>query len=258
MAENTHNGELLRVVGLQKNFGAVTALADVNLQVQRGEIVALVGDNGAGKSTTIKIIAGTESAEEGEIFFEGERVHISSPIDSMNLGIQTVYQDLALCDNLSIVANLYLGRELARPIVSRVVSALRDVEMEKQTAAILSQLRINLPSLSSPVASLSGGQRQAVAVARAVLWGSKLVILDEPTAAMGVAQTRMTLDLIRRLSSHGIGVVVISHNLSDVFEVCDRITVLRQGRTVGSFKKKDTTPESVVAAITGVDGASYA
>ena len=249
---------LLRVSGLRKTYGAVEALRDVTFEVARAEIVALVGDNGAGKSTTIKIIAGTEASDGGEIHFDGKSAHIRSPLDSMNLGIQTVYQDLALCDNLSIVANLYLGRELHTGLLPRLLSGLRDLAMQKEAAAVLGRLEINLPALTTPVAALSGGQRQAVAVARAVLWGSKLVILDEPTAALGVAQTRMVLNLIRQLAEHGIGVLLISHNLGDVFEIAHRIVVLRQGLTVGNFVKGETTPDRVVAAITGVQGGTYA
>ncbi|MCL6626774.1 MAG: ATP-binding cassette domain-containing protein [Alicyclobacillus shizuokensis] len=242
---------LLSVRHLKKRFGAVQALRDVSLDVHRGEVVALVGDNGAGKSTTIKIISGVEVPDEGEIFFEGSRVTLSTPADSEALGIQTVYQDLALCDNLDIVSNLYLGRELYRTIIPGVIRVMNHAEMEKNAIPVLKRLGINLPPLNTSVASLSGGQRQTVAVARAVLWGSKLVILDEPTAALGVAQTRAVLDLVKRLAESGVGVLVISHNLSDVFEVADRIVVLRLGQTVANYVTSEVSGEKVVAAITG-------
>lgn len=227
------------------------ALRGVTFEVNSGEVVALVGDNGAGKSTTIKMIAGVETPDEGEVRFEGKLATLSSPSAAEALGIQTVYQDLALCDNLDIVSNLYLGRELSKPVIPGLIHVLNKPEMEKNSIPVLRNLGINLPPLDTVVASLSGGQRQTVAVARAVLWGSKLVMLDEPTAALGVAQTRNVLTLIRRLADSGVGVLVISHNLSDVFEVADRIVVLRLGQTIAEFVRSETTPDQVVAAITG-------
>ena len=215
------------------------------------EIVALVGDNGAGKSTTIKMIAGVEQPDAGEIQFEGKPVALTDPSVAERLGIQTVYQDLALCDNLDISSNLFLGRELRRTLVPGLPRMLLKADMDERAVPVLKDLGINLPPLSTSVASLSGGQRQTVAVARAVLWGSKLVMLDEPTAALGVAQTKAVLELILRLASRGVGVLVISHNMTDVFQVADRIVVLRLGRTIGNFVKADTTPEAIVAAITG-------
>lgn len=244
--------------GLKKRFGAVQALQDVHFDLAAGEVVALVGDNGAGKSTTVKIISGAEQPDGGRLFFEGREIRLGGPADAEALGIQTVYQDLALCDNLDIVANLFLGRERTRQWIPGVLARLDEVQMEEAALPVFRELRIDLPPLATPVANLSGGQRQAVAVARAVLWGSKLVLLDEPTAALGVAQTRLVLDLIRRLAERGVGVLVISHNLSDVFEVADRIVVLRLGRTAGEFVKGQTSPEEVVAAITGAAGAIYA
>ncbi|MDE2327982.1 MAG: sugar ABC transporter ATP-binding protein [Rhodospirillales bacterium] len=245
---------LLEVRGLQKRYGAVVALRDVNFTVRRGEVTALLGDNGAGKSTTIKAIAGVAPIDEGEILLEGRPVSIRHPSEATALGIQTVYQDLALCDNLGICANLYLGRELVSTPTALGPHVLRDVDMELEARRVLKTLRINLPALDTPVASLSGGQRQAVAIARAVLWDSKLVIMDEPTAALGVAQTEQVLALIRRLREQGLGVVVISHNLHEVFAVADRIVVLRLGRRVATFDHESTTPEDVVAAITGIAG----
>src|SRR5579875_2266453 len=242
---------VLEVRGLRKRFGAVQALDGVTFSVAAGEIVALVGDNGAGKSTTIKMIAGVEQPDEGDIVFEGESVRLSSPAIAEKLGIQTVYQDLALCDNLDIVSNLFLGRELRRTIIPGVVRVLDRNEMERRAMPVLNELGIRLPPLDTQVASLSGGQRQTVAVARSVLWGSKLVMLDEPTAALGVVQQRAVLELIQRLAQSGKAVLVISHNMNDVFKIADRIVVLRLGRTVAAFERGNVTPEQVVAAITG-------
>lgn len=251
MSDQNERQVILRVQNLRKRFGAVQALKGVNLEVSSGEVLALVGDNGAGKSTTIKMISGVNQPDEGEIFIEGKAVKLSGPDVAESLGIQTVYQDLALCDNLDIVSNLFLGRELRRTLIPGVLSVVDKEEMEKRAIPVLDSLGINLPPLTTPVASLSGGQRQTVAVARAVLWGSKLVLLDEPTAALGVAQTKSVLELIRKLADKGIAVIVISHNLSDVFQVADRITVLRLGETIANFKKDQVTNEEVVAAITG-------
>jgi D-xylose transport system ATP-binding protein len=242
---------LLSVQNIKKRFGAVQALSEVSLDVYPGEVVALVGDNGAGKSTTIKMISGVNQPDEGQIVFEGREVSLIGPVIAEKLGIQTVYQDLALCDNLDIVSNLYLGRELSRPFLPGKLRVINRHLMEKNALPVLKDLGINLPPLNTPVASLSGGQRQTVAVARAVLWGSKLVMLDEPTAALGVAQTKAVLDLILRLAKNKVGVLVISHNLNDVFRIADRIVVLRLGRTIASYKKAEVTPETVVAAITG-------
>lgn len=242
---------MLEVRGLCKNFGAVRALDGVNFEVSAGEIVAIVGDNGAGKSTTIKMIAGVEQPDEGEILFEGQPVKLTNPGVAERLGIQTVYQDLALCDNLDIVSNLFLGRELVRSAIPGLIRRLDKNDMERRAIPVLNDLGIKLPPLTTQVASLSGGQRQTVAVARAVLWGSKLVMLDEPTAALGVVQQRAVLDLIEKLSANGKAVLIISHNMHDVFRIADRIVVLRLGKTVASFVRSEVTPEQVVAAITG-------
>lgn len=238
----------LKLRGIGKSFGAVRALTNVDFEVYPGEVVGLVGDNGAGKSTLIKTIAGVGPADEGEIFVEGQPVKITTPQIANRLGIETVYQDLALCDNLDVVSNLFLGREEATPYL-----ALRETDMEKQALTILQTLNVKLPSLRAPVASMSGGQRQSIAVAKAILRKAKVVLLDEPTAALGVAQTRQVLNLILRLREQGLAVVVISHNLADVFEVVDRVIVLRLGRRVGTFDVKTTTPEKVVASITGAE-----
>ena len=208
--------------------------------------MALVGDNGAGKSTLIKTIAGIHSADSGEIIFEGKPVSISGPKESARLGIEVVYQDLALCDNLDVVQNMFLGREAHNP-----VQVLREPVMEQRTAETLKSLAVTtIRSVRQQVATLSGGQRQSVAVARAVMWNSKLVILDEPTAALGVAQTEQVLALVKRLGEQGLSVILISHNLHDVFAVADRITVLRLGRNAGLYDRLATTQQEVVHAIT--------
>jgi len=237
---------ILQLRGISKSFGSVQALTDVDFEVRRGEVMALVGDNGAGKSTLIKCVAGIHGADSGEILFDGKPVHISSPKDAGRLGIEIVYQDLALCDNLDVVQNMYLGRE-ERDWLWR----LKEPLMEQRTAETLRSLSVTtIRSIRQPVASLSGGQRQSVAVAKAVQWNSKVVILDEPTAALGVAQTRQVLDLVKRLADQGLAVVLISHNLNDVFEVATRITVLRLGRDVGVYEREQTTQQEVVQAIT--------
>jgi D-xylose transport system ATP-binding protein len=237
---------LLELRGVSKSFGPVQALTSVDFRAYPGEVMALVGDNGAGKSTLIKSIAGIYSADEGEFLFEGRPVTIHGPKDAAALGIEVVYQDLALCDNLDIVQNMYLGREL----VDRL-RRLDEATMEQRTGETLRSLSVTtIRSIRQNVASLSGGQRQSVAVAKAVMWNSKLVILDEPTAALGVAQTRQVLDLVKRLGEQGLGVVLISHNLLDVFEVADRITVLRLGRNVAEFRAAQTDQQEVVRAIT--------
>ncbi len=245
---------LLECTGICKRFGAVEALVDVDFEVYAGEVVALVGDNGAGKSTLIKAIAGTQPADGGSYRFEGRDVSIRNPGEANRLGIETVYQDLALCDNLDTVANLYLGRELATPKhIPRWMRALSEQAMEEHAAARLRDLQVTtIDSLRDPVGSLSGGQRQAVAVARATLWDAKLVILDEPTAALGVSQTAQVLELIRRLREQGLGIVVITHNIDVVFEVADRIVVLYMGRRSATFDQRTTTPREVVSAIVGL------
>jgi D-xylose transport system ATP-binding protein len=236
----------LEARGTSKSFGSVEALVDVDFDVRYGEVMALVGDNGAGKSTLIKCLAGIHQADEGEIFFEGERVTIHGPKDAARLGVEVVYQDLALADNLDVVQNMFLGREL-----HNFIGRLREAPMEVRTADVLKNLAVTtIGSIRQPVASLSGGQRQSVAIGRAVMWNSRVMMLDEPTAALGVAQTRQVLDLVRRLAEQGLAVVLISHNLPEIFEVADRITVLRLGRNVAVFDRGETTEEEVVFAIT--------
>jgi D-xylose transport system ATP-binding protein len=236
---------LLELRGVYKSFGSVQALSDVDFEVRNGEVMALVGDNGAGKSTLIKCIAGIHPMDEGEMLFEGQHVSIHGPKDAGKLGIEVVYQDLALCDNLDVVQNMYLGRE------SNHWQVLQEPPMEAKTRETLAGLRVTtIKSIRQTVATLSGGQRQSVAVARAVMWNSKLVILDEPTAALGVAQTEQVLALVNRLAEQGLAVVLISHNLHDIFETATRITVLRLGRNAGVFVRDEVTQEQVVHAIT--------
>jgi len=237
---------ILELRGVSKAFGPVQALAEADFEVRPGEVMALVGDNGAGKSTLIKCVAGIYSIDSGEVLFEGRPVHIHGPKDAARLGVEVVYQDLALCDNLDVVQNMYLGRE-AHDLLQR----LKEAEMEHHTAKTLKSLSVTtIRSIRLAVASLSGGQRQSVAVARAVMWNSRVVILDEPTAALGVAQTRQVLDLVKRLATQGLSVVLVSHNLHDIFEVANRITVLRLGRNVGVYEREQTTQQKIVEAIT--------
>jgi D-xylose transport system ATP-binding protein len=240
----------LALTGVSKRFGAVLALDQVDFELYPGEVLALVGDNGAGKSTLAKIIAGVYQPNAGAILFEGRSMRIGNPEAASALGIATVYQDLALCDNLDVVANLFLGREQASGLPGGL-RALSEEEMERRTRDVLESLSVKIPSVRRPVAELSGGQRQSVAVSRAVLWGSRIVVLDEPTAALGVEQTTLVLRLVGQLRERGLSVILISHNLADVFQVADRIVVLRLGRRIAMFQRRETTLEQVVAAITG-------
>ncbi|MBN3931753.1 sugar ABC transporter ATP-binding protein [Streptomyces verrucosisporus] len=236
---------VLALRGISKRFGAVQALTDVDLEVHAGEVVALVGDNGAGKSTLVKTIAGVGPADEGVFEWQGRAVEVNRPHDAQELGIATVYQDLALCDNLDVVGNLFLGREILRSGV------LDEIEMERRARELLDTLSIRIPSVRIPVASLSGGQRQVVAIARSMLGEPRLVILDEPTAALGVEQTAQVLDLVERLRERGLAVILISHNMADVKAVADKVAVLRLGRNNGVFDVASTSQEEIISAITG-------
>jgi len=241
----TGSEPLLKLRGISKHFGAVQALFEVDLDLPAGHVTALCGDNGAGKSVLTKTIAGIHQPDHGEMFWEGQQVHIRSPKDAAALGIETVYQDLALADNLDIVQNMFLGRERLTRFT------LDEDSMERAAAETLAGLHVTtVRSIRQPVATLSGGQRQAVAVAKAVMWNSKLVLLDEPTAALGVAQTKMVLDLVRRLKDHGLAVMVISHNLNDVFEVADRIAILHLGRMVAQDRASAFDRQSAVDYMT--------
>jgi D-xylose transport system ATP-binding protein len=236
---------VLSLAGVTKRFGAVQALSDVHMDVRAGEVVALVGDNGAGKSTLVKVISGVYSPDEGDITFAGRKVTVGGPSEAQALGIATVFQDLALCDNLDVVANLFLGQE------KRLGVFIDEVHMEKEAWRLLRTLSAKIPSVRIPIASLSGGQRQTVAIARSLVGSPKIVMLDEPTAALGVAQTAEVLNLVERLREHGLGVILISHNMADVQAVADRIVVLRLGRNAAEFNVADATTEQLVAAITG-------
>jgi len=238
-------GTVLSLQGISKRFGAVQALKNVDLDVRAGEVLAMVGDNGAGKSTLVKTIAGVYTPDDGTVTFDGRQVKVTSPAESQRLGIATVFQDLALCDNLDVVANLFLGRELRRG------RSLDEVEMERTSWELLRQLSAKIPSVRIPVASLSGGQRQTVAIARSLLGEPKVVMLDEPTAALGVAQTAEVLNLVERLRERGHGVILISHNMADVMAVADRVAVLRLGRNNGTFVVSETSSQDIIAAITG-------
>ncbi|MBD1822305.1 sugar ABC transporter ATP-binding protein [Cyanobacteria bacterium FACHB-DQ100] len=243
----------LQLRNINKSFGGVQALKNVDFEAYAGEVVGLVGDNGAGKSTLVKTMSGAYVPDSGEILIDGQPVSIASPQDATRLGIETVYQDLALCDNLDVVANLWLGREAYRWVIPGVLKALDETEMERRTIEVLRTLNVKIPSVRRPVATLSGGQRQCIAVAKTILRQPKVVLLDEPTAALGVVQTRQVLNLILRLKQQGLAVVVISHNLHDVFEVCDRVIVMRLGQRTATFDIKNSTSEQVVAAITGAE-----
>ncbi len=236
---------VLSLAGVTKRFGAVQALTDVHLQVGAGEVVALVGDNGAGKSTLVKIISGVYQPDGGDIIFAGRKVSVGGPSEAQELGIATVFQDLALCDNLDVVANLFLGQEKHHG------SVLNEVEMEQEAWRLLRTLSAKIPSVRIPIAALSGGQRQTVAIARSLVGEPKIVMLDEPTAALGVAQTAEVLNLVERLRETGLGVILVSHNMADVQAVADRIVVLRLGRNAAEFKVEEATTEELVAAITG-------
>jgi D-xylose transport system ATP-binding protein len=246
----------LELRGISKKFGAVQALNDVNFKVTPGEVVALVGDNGAGKSTLVKVISGIYTLDAGSFSLGGRSVRVSSPQDAARLGIATVYQDLALCDNLDVVANVFLGNEVPSQGFAGFTGQIDETSMEQRTGELLDTLAVTIPSLRTEVGTLSGGQRQQVAVARALLGDPKVVLLDEPTAALGISQTAQVLSLIKRLREQGLGVVVISHNLADVFEVADRIYVMRLGQQAADLDAKKASREEVVSAITGADDAN--
>ena len=236
---------VIELTGIVKSFGPVDVLKGVDLKAFAGKVTALVGDNGAGKSTLVKGLAGVQPYDGGSVKFNGEEITLHTPREASALGIEVVYQDLALCDNLDVVSNLFLGRELHRS------GGLDEIEMEQRAWTLLRELSAKLPSVRIPVASLSGGQRQTVAIARSLIGDPSIVILDEPTAALGVAQTAEVLNLIERLRERGLGVILISHNIADVQAVADRIVVLRLGKNNGDFRVADVTSEKIIAAITG-------
>jgi D-xylose transport system ATP-binding protein len=241
---------ILKVDGVSKNFGSVTALKEVNLEVYEDEVVGLVGDNGAGKSTLIKILSGNFPPDKGEIYLEDKKVHFRNPSEARSAGIETVYQDLALCGNLDAVANLFIGREICRKILGFEI--LQKAEMEKAASEVLHKIGTNFPSVLENVEYMSGGQRQAVALGRFINWGEKLILLDEPTAALGVRETSHVLDLVARTRKEkGVSMILISHNLQHVFQIADRIAVMRHGEVVGVRERNKTTPDEIVSLITG-------
>jgi simple sugar transport system ATP-binding protein len=242
---------LLEARGIVKSFGRVHALRGADFTVNRAEVVALIGDNGAGKSTLVKTLSGVHHPDAGEILFEGRPVSLTSPEAARELGIETVYQDLALAPDLESSANLFLGREVLRPGLLGRLGFLDNDAMRERTQSAFGELGVGVQDVSAPVATFSGGQRQGVAVARAVTWANKVVFMDEPTAALGVVQTRRVLDLIMRVRERGLSVVLISHNMPEVMEVADRVEVLRLGQRVATFKRADSTMEDLVGAMTG-------
>lgn len=250
MSETTSQDDVLRLVSIKKRYGGVRALEGVSISFPQNTITAIVGDNGAGKSTTLKIISGAEYPDSGQVFVHGAQVKFRSPEDARQAGIETVYQDLALADNLTAAENLFMGRE--EKWGRGGLAILRQKKMQKMAEEIFKSFSINIPSVRVPVAGLSGGQRQGVAIARAVNWGSDLVLLDEPTAALGVAETARVEDVIHGLRKKGLTQVMVSHNLDQVFRLSDQIAVMRRGKLVANLKTKKTDPQSVIGLITGL------
>ncbi|MGO8695930.1 MAG: ATP-binding cassette domain-containing protein [Rectinemataceae bacterium] len=243
---------LLETKDITKRFGGLTAVDRVSIGVRAGEVLAVLGDNGAGKSTLIKMISGVYSPDEGEIFIGGEKADIASPMDALAAGIETIYQDLALAENLDVGANIFLGREKMKRRLG-VLRVLDDAAMASEAQRVLDRLDIHIPSLRSTIRTLSGGQRQAVAISRSIYWDAKVLIMDEPTAALGIAEQRKVLSLVKTLKEQGIGVIIISHQMYDVFEVADRLAVMRRGVKVGERMVSETTPDEVVGLIVGAE-----
>jgi ABC-type sugar transport system ATPase subunit len=244
---------ILKALNLTKRFGGLVAVNDVSLDIFPGEVVGLVGDNGAGKSTLIKMVSGVYQPNDGQIIFEGKNVTFLGPREARDLGIETIYQDLALAENLDAPSNIFLGREVKRRYLGGLVRTLDRGKMREESTGILSRLEIRIPSITQQIRNLSGGQRQAVAIARTIYWNAKMIIMDEPTAALGVAEQRKVLRLVRTLSDQGVPVIIISHNMQDVFAVSDRIVVMRRGRKVGELAASKTTPDEVVSLMVGAE-----
>jgi ABC-type sugar transport system ATPase subunit len=244
---------LLRATDLVKRFGGLTAVNQVSLDVYPGEVVGVVGDNGAGKSTLIKMISGVNRPDGGEIVFAGQKMTVSDPREARALGIETIYQDLALAENLDVAANIFLGREIKKPFLGSLVQTLDRRRMQRESAHVLERLDIRVPSMTQQTRTLSGGQRQAVAIARAMYWNAKMMIMDEPTAALGVSEQRKVLMIVKTLRDQGIPVILISHNMQDVFAVADRIIVMRRGRKVGERQAKSTTVDEIVSLMVGAE-----
>ena len=246
---------LLRINNLTKRFGGLTAVNGVSLDVNIGEVIGLLGDNGAGKSTLIKMVSGVYQPDDGEIFFNGQQVEFASPRVARDLGIETIYQDLALAENLDVGSNIFLGREVLRSYLGGLVKTVDRTKMREEAVKALDRLNIRLPSLTQQVLNLSGGQRQAVAIARSIYWNAKLMIMDEPTAALGVSEQRKVLRLVRTLCDQGVPVIIISHNMQDVFAVSTRIIVMRRGKKVGERITDQTTPDEIVSLMVGAEEA---
>jgi simple sugar transport system ATP-binding protein len=243
---------MLQVRQLTKRFGGLTAVDQVDLEVYPGEVVGLLGDNGAGKSTLIKMVSGVYHPDGGQIFFQGKEIRLGSPMDALELGIETLYQDLALAENLNVYSNIFLGREKTKPFLG-FIRVLDHAVMHEESQKVLNRLEIEIPSLKSHIKTLSGGQRQAVAIGRSIYWNAKLLIMDEPTAALGVQEQRKVLDLVRVLRSQNIPIIVISHQLYDIFSVTDRLVIMRRGKKVAERLTRETTPDEVVGLITGAE-----
>lgn len=244
---------LLQAVDLTKRFGGLTAVDSMSLDINVGEVVGLVGDNGAGKSTFIKMIAGVYEPDDGGIFFDGHKVLLSTPRIARDMGIETIYQDLALAENLDVGSNIFLGREIKNRYLGGMFKTLNRPKMRVESASVLSRLDIVIPSLTQQIRNLSGGQRQSVAIARTIYWNAKMVIMDEPTAALGVSEQHKVLTLVRTLCAQGVPVIIISHNMQDVFAVADRIVVMRRGKKVGERVAKQTTPDEIVSLMVGAE-----
>jgi ABC-type sugar transport system ATPase subunit len=243
---------LLEVRNITKRFGGIVAVNDVSMGVNAGEVVGVLGDNGAGKSTLIKVISGVYRPDEGHVFFGGREVVVGSPMDALALGIETIYQDLALAENLNVPANIFLGREKLKTALG-LFRVLDNSHMLKESRKVLEKLDILIPSLRNPIRALSGGQRQAVAISRSIYWDAKFLIMDEPTAALGVAEQKKVLDLVNRLKAHGIGIIIISHQLHDVFSVADRLVIMRRGEKVAEKITRQTNADEVVSLIVGAE-----
>jgi len=249
---NDQNVPVLEVKDIVKRFGGLVAVNKVSMEVAPGEVVGLLGDNGAGKSTLIKVVSGVYHQDEGQVFFQGKEVKINNPMDAIRLGIETIYQDLALAENLNVYSNIFLGREKLKKALG-FIDVLDHDYMHQESKKVLDQLGIEIPSLKNKIKMLSGGQRQSVAISRSIYWNAKLLIMDEPTAALGVAEQRKVLDLVRTLSDQGVGIIVISHQLYDVFQVAHRLVILRRGEKVGELMVKETNPDEVVSLMVGAE-----
>jgi len=244
---------ILRAENLTKRFGGLVAVDNASMELNAGEVVGLVGDNGAGKSTFIKMISGVYQPDGGEIYFVGKKVVFAGPRDARDLGIETIYQDLALAENLDVGSNIFLGREVKKNFIGALVQTLDRQKMKDESAKVLDRLDIQMPSLTQKIRNLSGGQRQSVAIARSIYWNAKVMIMDEPTAALGVAEQRKVLTLVRTLSGQGVPVIIISHNMQDVFAVADRIVIMRRGKKVGERVAAQTTPDEIVSLMVGAE-----